>query len=31
MLDLSEAKEPLSPYRIVDIASGTPREKGELI
>jgi hypothetical protein len=31
MLDLSEVKEPLSPYKTVDGASGTPREKGELI
>ena len=30
MLDLSEPKEPLSPYRTVDGAPGAPREKGEL-
>ena len=30
MLDLSELREPLSPYRTVDGARGAPREKGEL-
>ena len=30
MLDLSEAREPLSPYKTVDGAWGAPRENGEL-